>query len=82
MDKFSGFSRELAYARCRLSQAIGVLSGSALAVGLPAAINAYTLQPAIPSAGGGVTPSSPLPSACQRRNLKRLLHRGRLSACP
>ncbi len=47
MDKFSGFSRELAYARCRLSQAIGVLSGSALAVGLPAAINAYTLQPAI-----------------------------------
>ena len=59
MDKFSGFSRELAYARCRLSQAIGVLSGSALAVGLPAAINAYTLQPAIPSAGGAVTSPSP-----------------------
>ena len=59
MDKFSGFSRELAYARCRLSQAIGVLSGSALAVGLPAAIYAYTLQPAIPSAGGAVTSPSP-----------------------
>ena len=59
MDKFSGFSRELAYARCRLSQAIGVLSGSALAVGLPAAIDAYTLQPAIPSAGGAVTSPSP-----------------------
>ena len=59
MDKFSGFSRELAYARSRLSQAIGVLSGSALAVGLPAAIDAYTLQPAIPSAGGAVTSPSP-----------------------
>ena len=59
MDKFSGFSREHGYARCRLSQAIGVLSGSALAVGLPAAINAYTLQPAIPSAGGAVTSPSP-----------------------
>ena len=59
MDKFSGFSRELAYARCRLTQAIGVLSGSALAVDLPAAINAYTLQPAIPSAGGAVTSPSP-----------------------
>ena len=59
MDKFSGFSREHAYARSRLSQAIGVLSGSALAVGLPAAIDAYTLQPAIPSAGGAVTSPSP-----------------------
>ena len=59
MDKFSGFSRELAYARYRLSQAIGVLSGSALAVDLPAAIDAYTLQPAIPSAGGAVTSPSP-----------------------
>ena len=56
---FSGFSRELAYARCRITQAFGVLSGSALAVGLPAAINAYTLQPAIPSAGGAVTSPSP-----------------------
>ena len=59
MDKFSGFSRELAYARCRLSQAIGVLSGSALPVDLPAGIYAYTLQPAIPSAGGAVTSPSP-----------------------
>ena len=59
MDKFSGFSRELAYARCRLSQAIGVLSGLALPVDLPAGINAYTLQPAIPSAGGAVTSPSP-----------------------
>ena len=56
---FSGFSRELAYARCRLTQAFGVLSGSALAVDLPAAIDAYTLQPAIPSAGGAVTSPSP-----------------------
>ena len=59
MDMFSGFSRERVYARCRLSQAIGVLSGSALAVDLPAAIYAYALQPAIPSAGGTVTSPSP-----------------------
>ena len=59
MDKFSGFSRELAYARYRLAQALGGLSGSALPVDLPAGIYTYTLQPAIPSAGGTVTSPSP-----------------------
>ena len=59
MDMFSGFSREHDYAHCRLSQAIGVLSGSALPVDLPAGIYAYALQPAIPSAGGTVTSPSP-----------------------
>ena len=59
MDMFSGFSREHDYARSRLSQAIGVLSGSALPVDLPAGIYAYALQPAIPSAGGTVTSPSP-----------------------
>ena len=59
MDMFSGFSREHDYVRYRLTQAFGVLSGSALPVDLPAGIYAYTLQPAIPSAGGTVTSPSP-----------------------
>ena len=41
--KLSGFSRELAYLRCHAARRLCVLSGSALAVDLPAAINAYTL---------------------------------------
>ena len=59
MDMFSGFSREHDYVLYRLAQALGGLSGSALPVDLPAGIYAYTLQPAIPSAGGTVTSPSP-----------------------
>ena len=78
----SGFSREPDYARYCLVQALGILSGSALAVGLPAAINAYTLQPAIPSAGGAVTSPSPRRSLRQYRNLDLFFHRPRRSAEP
>ena len=59
MVELSGFSRELDYLRSHAARRLCVLSGSALAVDLPAAINAYTLQPAIPSAGGAVTSPSP-----------------------
>ena len=43
MVELSGFSRELAYLRCHAARRLCVLSGSALAVDLPAAINAYAL---------------------------------------
>ena len=43
MVELSGFSRELAYLRCHAARRLCVLSGSALAVDLPAAISAYTL---------------------------------------
>ena len=59
MDMFSGFSREHGYARCRLSQAIGVLSGSAQRVDLPAHLITYTLQRGLPSPRGGFTAPSP-----------------------
>ncbi len=41
--KLSGFSREHAYLRYHSTRRLHVLSGSALAVDLPAAIYAYTL---------------------------------------
>ena len=43
MVELSGFSRELAYLRCHAARRLCVLSGSALAVDLPAAISAYAL---------------------------------------
>ena len=55
----SGFSREYDYLRYRAARRLCVLSGSAPAVDLPAAVNAYALQRAIPSARGSVTLPSP-----------------------
>ena len=55
----SGFSRRHAYPRSLAAGAARVLSGSARAVCLTAALMTYTLNPAIPSAGGGFTPASP-----------------------
>lgn len=49
----------------------GVLSGSARGAGLPAPLGAYTLQPAIPSAGGGSTPASPRRTRGRCRNVDR-----------
>ena len=43
MVELSGFSRELDYLRCHAARRLCVLSGSALAVDLPAAISAYAL---------------------------------------
>ena len=55
----SGFSRRHGYPRSLAAGAARVLSGSARAVCLTAALITYTLNPAIPSAGGGFTPASP-----------------------
>ena len=55
-----GFSRESAYAHVGSPRGLSVLSGSDPVVDLPATVNSYTLQPAIPSAGRTVTSPSPL----------------------
>ena len=56
---FSGFSWKYAYARYPFARRRTVLWGSTLGVDLPAPINIYTFQPAIPSAGSAVTAPSP-----------------------
>ena len=61
--QFSGFSRESGYRRCHIAPKGSVYCQvSARGVDLPAPLNAYALQPAIPSAGGGSGPPSPLRS--------------------
>ena len=58
--KLSGFSRRLDYAHCRRTpEGLTYCRGSARDVDLPATLNAYALQPAIPSAGGTATTASP-----------------------
>ncbi len=57
---FSGFSWQYDYMHYLYVRKQKGLSGSTLTVDLPAIINIYTLQPAIPSAGGTVTTASPL----------------------
>ena len=60
MVKLSGFSRRQDYARClRTPEGLEYCRVSARAVDLPAALIAYALQPAVPSAGGAVTTASP-----------------------
>ena len=60
MVKLSGFSREYGYLRYRLSpKRVPYSQVSARRVDLPARLIAYTLQPAVPSAGGSVTAPSP-----------------------
>ena len=56
---FSGFSWEYAYARYPRPRGGKVLWGSTQEVDLPASLNIYTFQPAIPSAGSAVTAPSP-----------------------
>ena len=57
---FSGFSRQSAYPRYhRFPKEVVYSQVSALTTDLPVMICAYALQPAIPSAGGGVTAASP-----------------------
>ena len=76
--ELSGFSREHDYARyCLPHGAEGILSRSALAADLPAAIYAYTLQRAIPSARSAATLPSPRRTGRQCRNVDRLCHRPR-----
>ena len=49
----------------------GILSGSARGVDLPAPLGTYTLQPAVPSAGGGFTSASPHRPHDRQRNIDR-----------
>ena len=58
--KLSGFSRRQDYVRCRRTpEGLAYCRGSARDVDLPAPLNTYALQPAIPSAGGTATTASP-----------------------
>ena len=57
---FSGFSRQYDYPHYhRTPKRLVYYQDSARGVDLPAPLKAYTLQRAIPSARGGVTPASP-----------------------
>ena len=58
--KLSGFSREPPSPRCRLTRRLGVLSRISKAAVLDSRPYTFALQPAIPSAGGGSGPPSPL----------------------
>ena len=60
--KLSGFSREPPSPRCPPGRSLAVLSRIGTPGGLPSRGNAFALQPAIPSAGGGSGPPSPLRS--------------------
>ena len=56
---FSGFSWESDYARYQKPRRVSVLWGSTRDVDLPAPLNVYTFQRAIPSARSAVTAPSP-----------------------
>ena len=60
--KLSGFSREPPSPRCPLGRSLGVLSRLGNLLGFASGSSAFALQPAIPSAGGGSGPPSPLRS--------------------
>ena len=60
--KLSGFSREPPSPRCRLTRRLGVLSQLSRDWVLHSNPYTFLLQPAIPSAGGGSGPPSPLRS--------------------
>ena len=69
----SGFSRRHGYPRCPEGpEPFRYCQVSAQGADFPAPLSAYALQPAIPSAGGGVTPASPRRSCRQCRNIHRL----------
>ena len=69
----SGFSRRHGYPRCQEGpEPFPYCRVSAQGADFPAPLSAYALQPAIPSAGGGVTPASPRRSCRQCRNVHRL----------
>ncbi len=70
--KLSGFSRQPAYPDIARPGGLAYCRVSALPADLPTGINAYALQPSIPSDGTGFTPASPLRPPRQCRNLHRL----------
>ena len=57
--RLADFLGSMVTVHCRSPRGARVLSGSAPRVDLPARVCAYTLQPAIPSAGGTLTAPSP-----------------------
>ena len=68
----SGFSRESGYQLCHIGPGPSAYcQASAQGVDLPAPVCAFTLQPAIPSAGGCVTSPSPHRAHRQERNINR-----------
>ena len=68
----SGFSRESGYRLSRLGPKSAAYSrASAPGVGLPAPVNAFALQPPVPSGGGRATPPSPRRALRQQRNINR-----------
>ena len=60
--KLSGFSREPPSPRCPIGRSLPVLSRLGKTAGLASPSYTFALQPAIPSAGGGSGPPSPLRS--------------------
>jgi hypothetical protein len=77
----SGFSWKSDYLHCQQSpEGLLYFKSSALTVDLPAVINAYIRQRAIPSARGSVTTPSPHRLLWKSRNFNRVSHRRRLSA--
>ena len=81
MAQLSGFSRESDYLHyCWFPKEPAYFQVSARDVDLPASLNAYALQPAIPSAGGSVTAPSPRRPSWKSRNINRVSHRTRRSA--
>ena len=68
----SGFSRQHDYPDIDRPGGLTYYRVSAQPADLPTGINAYALQPSIPSDGTGFTPASPLRPPWQCRNLHRL----------
>ena len=67
--KLSGFSREPPSPHCPIGRSRSVLSRISTAAGFASQRYTFALQPAIPSAGGGSGPPSPLRSACRYGNI-------------
>ena len=71
--KFSGFSWQYDYLRYRIApEGAPYYHASARKVDLPASLNAFALQPPIPSGGGSVTAASPRHTTDECRNVDRL----------
>ena len=68
----SGFSWKPASPRYRLSRSLGVLSRLSTYVGFASRTYTFSLQPAIPSAGGGSASPSPRRNIDKCRNIDRL----------
>ena len=68
----SGFSWKYASPHCHLSRSLSVLSRLSMMPGFASASFTFSLQPAIPSAGGGSASPSPRRNIDKCRNINRL----------